>query len=78
MRQYLLIIILWRFAQFMHNLPSDWKPMHQDSPILCLITNAGDERLFVVQRQGKIRIIDGSGTVLATPFLDIQPDRIRL
>jgi glucose/arabinose dehydrogenase len=39
------------------------------------ITHAGDDRMFVVQRQGKIKIIDGSGTVLAEPFLDIT-DRI--
>jgi glucose/arabinose dehydrogenase len=35
------------------------------------VTNAGDDRMFVVQRQGKIRIIDEVGDVLATPFLDI-------
>ena len=35
------------------------------------IAHAGDERLFVVERGGTIRIIDGDGTVAATPFLDI-------
>ncbi|MEZ4731180.1 MAG: hypothetical protein R3E79_29010 [Caldilineaceae bacterium] len=32
------------------------------------ITNAGDERLFVVQQSGQIRIVQPDGTVLATPF----------
>lgn len=37
------------------------------------ITHAGDDRLFVVERSGKIKIIDAEGTVLSTPFLDIDP-----
>ncbi|MEM6965019.1 MAG: PQQ-dependent sugar dehydrogenase [Bacteroidota bacterium] len=36
------------------------------------ITNAGDDRLFVVERSGRIKIIDGSGNVLSTNFLDID------
>ena len=36
------------------------------------IENAGDDRLFIVERSGRIKIIDGSGTVLPTPFLDID------
>ncbi|MDP9359048.1 MAG: PQQ-dependent sugar dehydrogenase, partial [Chloroflexota bacterium] len=38
------------------------------------ITNAGDGtgRLFVVERVGRIRIIDQGGTLLEEPFLDIQ------
>lgn len=36
------------------------------------ITHAGDERLFVLERQGRVRIIDEAGDVLATPFLDID------
>ncbi|MEZ5570967.1 MAG: PQQ-dependent sugar dehydrogenase [Halioglobus sp.] len=35
------------------------------------IENAGDKRLFVVERAGVIRIIKRDGTVLPTPFLDI-------
>jgi glucose/arabinose dehydrogenase len=34
------------------------------------ITNAGDERLFVVERAGRIRIIE-NGNILSTPFLNI-------
>lgn len=39
------------------------------------IANAGDSRLFITERAGRIRIINPSGTVLPTPFLDIQ-DRV--
>ena len=35
------------------------------------LKNAGDDRLFVVEKNGRIRIIDGSGATLPTPFLDI-------
>ena len=35
------------------------------------IANAGDGRLFVVEKVGRIRIISGT-TLLATPFLDID------
>lgn len=36
------------------------------------IQNAGDERLFVLEQAGKIKIIEASGTVKETPFLDIS------
>lgn len=35
------------------------------------LTNAGDNRLFVVEQSGIIRIVQPDGTVVATPFLDI-------
>lgn len=35
------------------------------------ITNAGDDRLFLVQRQGVVKIITDSMQVATTPFLDI-------
>lgn len=35
------------------------------------IAHAGDERIFVVQREGYIRIVGPTGTLLPTPFLDI-------
>ena len=35
------------------------------------IKNCGDERLFIVEQPGRIKIIDSSGITLATPFLDI-------
>lgn len=36
------------------------------------IENAGDERLFVVERPGSIRILESDGTVVPTPFIDIS------
>ncbi|HTX88730.1 MAG TPA: PQQ-dependent sugar dehydrogenase [Bacteroidales bacterium] len=36
------------------------------------IANAGDGRLFVVEQPGRILIIDSTGAVLPTPFLDIR------
>ncbi|MDX1939983.1 MAG: PQQ-dependent sugar dehydrogenase [Saprospiraceae bacterium] len=36
------------------------------------IANAGDKRLFVVEKRGVIRIIDENGQVQSTPFLDID------
>ncbi len=36
------------------------------------IEHAGDDRLFIQERSGRIRIIDGNGTLLSTPFLDIN------
>ncbi|SMC77150.1 PQQ-dependent sugar dehydrogenase [Moheibacter sediminis] len=36
------------------------------------ITNAGDDRLFVVQQGGQIRIINADGTINQTPFLNIS------
>jgi glucose/arabinose dehydrogenase len=36
------------------------------------IASAGDDRLFVVEQAGRIRIVESDGTVLGTPFLDID------
>lgn len=36
------------------------------------ITNAGDDRLFVVEKAGRIRILQADGNINATPFLDID------
>ncbi len=39
------------------------------------IANAGDGRLYVVEREGRIRIVEPNGTLLTTTFLDIS-DRV--
>lgn len=36
------------------------------------ITNAGDSRLFVVQKGGLIRILNSNGTINTTPFLNLS------
>lgn len=40
------------------------------------IVNAGDDRLFVVEKVGRIRLLDAAGTLQSQPFLDIV-DRVR-
>ncbi len=40
------------------------------------IAHAGDERLFIVEQDGLIRILQPDGSVIGTPFLDID-DRVR-
>jgi glucose/arabinose dehydrogenase len=42
------------------------------------IKHAGDERLFIVEREGRIRIAMPNGSVLPTPFLDISGPTIAL
>ncbi|MEM9546771.1 MAG: PQQ-dependent sugar dehydrogenase [Bacteroidota bacterium] len=37
------------------------------------IANAGDDRLFVVERRGAIKIVDLEGNVFAEPFIDLDP-----
>jgi glucose/arabinose dehydrogenase len=36
------------------------------------ITHANDERLFIVEKGGRIKIVNPDGTILPTPFLDID------
>ena len=42
---------------------------------LAMVQPPGDDRKFVVEQMGRIRIIDADGTLLGEPFLDIR-DRI--
>lgn len=39
---------------------------------LAMVQPPGDDRKFVVEQFGKIRIIDGEGNVMPNPFLDIR------
>ena len=41
-----------------------------DSPVE--IKHAGDDRLFIVEQPGEIKILNSNGTVNSTPFLDIK------
>lgn len=36
------------------------------------VASAGDGRLFIVERVGRVRILDGNGQLLEEPFLDVQ------
>jgi len=42
------------------------------------IKHAGDDRLFVVEQQGIIRVLDNNGNVNATPFLNINDSVINI
>src|ERR1022692_4830968 len=35
------------------------------------VKNCGDDRLFILERGGRIRVINADGTLRPTPFLDI-------
>jgi len=41
--------------------------------VMALVEPPGDDRLFVVERHGYITIVEPDGTVLATPFLNVDP-----
>ncbi len=45
-----------------------------DANTIADIAHAGDERLFVVQRNGIIRIVRPDGTLLPEPFLDLSDE----
>ncbi|MBK7173231.1 MAG: PQQ-dependent sugar dehydrogenase [Bacteroidales bacterium] len=47
-------------------------PFAKDIDQPCSITNAGDDRLFVVGQKGYIYILDSAGNKQAEPFLDIH------
>jgi glucose/arabinose dehydrogenase len=49
-----------------------FQPVASGFTLPLYVTHAGDERLFVVEKQGKIKIIMPGGSVNATPFLDIE------
>ncbi len=39
---------------------------------LAMVQPAGDDRKFVIEQLGRVRIIDGDGNLLPAPFLDIR------
>ncbi|WP_146347356.1 PQQ-dependent sugar dehydrogenase [Phaeobacter marinintestinus] len=39
---------------------------------LAMVQPAGDDRQFIIEQFGKVRVIDGDGNLLPTPFLDIR------
>lgn len=67
----LLFIPLIYDAGAQTNEPSIMTPFANGIKNPVGITNAGDERLFVIDQEGIIRIIQPDGTVNAEPFLDI-------
>ncbi len=80
---FVLVTGAWIALGALDGQPMFAAPRQQQAPTLLLtefasglvdpvkVTNAGDERLFVVQQTGQIMIVQPDGSVLATPFLDI-------
>ena len=50
-------------------------PFATGLPDIVDIAHAGDDRLFAVLQNGYIHVVNADGTVLPTPFLDID-DRV--
>lgn len=67
----LLIIILFSYnVSISQNVILESFGPSFNSPVE--IKNAGDERLFIVEKSGKIKILNQDGSVNSTPFLDIE------
>ena len=70
---YLTLIFLCYNSSFSQSVLLESFGPSFNSPVE--IKNAGDERLFVVEKSGKIKILNQNGSVNSTPFLDIE-DRV--
>ncbi|MCA9938503.1 MAG: PQQ-dependent sugar dehydrogenase [Anaerolineales bacterium] len=62
-------------------ITTNWQPIQLQPYTFGLyrpttITHAGDERLFVTEKWGQIRVIGAGGSLEVTPFLDIR-DRVK-
>ena len=66
----LYLVLLMSFLGYSQTITLQSFATGFDSPVE--ITNAGDSRLFVVQKTGLIRILNANGTVNATPFLNLS------
>lgn len=67
---YLWLIVLYGFNLNGQSIDLELFASGFSSPVD--ITHAGDDRLFVVERSGKIKIVQPDGNVLPIPFLDID------
>ena len=65
-----LFLTLFSFTTFSQVIDIELLASGFNSPVS--IKNAGDDRLFVVEQDGVIKIINSDGSVNATPFLDID------
>lgn len=73
MKKIILIVIccsIWHITRSQPDVALDAVGSGFDSPIN--ITNAGDERLFIVERRGTVQILNPDGTSNPVPFLDID------
>ncbi len=66
----LMLAYLFSNAQYQAQLELELYASGFEEPVD--IANAGDRRLFIVEKDGLIKIIDADGLVLDTPFIDID------
>lgn len=71
----MVFVPLFYYAGAQTNEPSKMVPFAAGLLNPVGIANAGDERLFVINQEGIIRIVQADGTVNTEPFLDIK-DRV--
>ncbi len=74
------LLTCFLFATLCSNAPNLWAQPEMNFELVATgfslptdIAHAGDERLFVVEKGGKIRILDKNKEILPSPFLDITP-----
>ncbi|UZO79352.1 PQQ-dependent sugar dehydrogenase [Aquimarina sp. ERC-38] len=70
-----IYIILLCLSPFIYAQDIDIELVADGFSFPVFVTNAGDERLFVVEQEGAIKIIEENGTVAIADFLNIQ-DRV--
>ena len=66
----LILISSFSFSSIAQNIELVEYATGFSSPVE--LVHAGDDRLFVVERRGIIKILDAAANTLATPFLDID------
>ena len=71
--QHYIIILLITNLSFSQSVILESFGPSFNSPVE--IKNAGDDRLFIVEKSGKIKILNPDGSVNSTPFLNIE-DRV--
>ncbi|WP_188463057.1 PQQ-dependent sugar dehydrogenase [Bizionia arctica] len=66
----LLLFLIFPYFIFSQEIELDLFATGFSSPVS--VKNAGDSRLFVVERGGLIKIVNSDGSINSTPFLDID------
>ena len=72
MRRYFTILLLFFFYTTFSQVDLTLESLANGFTNPIGITHAGDDRLFITERPGRVKIIDGQGNTLGTPFLDID------
>jgi len=73
MKNLYLLLILFISTSIIHSQDIDISIFASGFSSPVELKNAGDDRLFVVEQAGRIKILNADGTTNATPFLNIDP-----